>query len=77
MTELIEKEKAFKALSKYYHHKTPTQNRALEDALNHVPVEQAIPLDWLEHQRTMCYPGSERELFLRRLISDWKQEQNR
>ena len=37
----------------------------------------AIPLDWLEHQRTMCYPGSERELFLRRLISDWKQEQNR
>ena len=49
----------------------------IKDACDAQPTIDAIPLEWLERQRTMCYPGSERELFLRRLIADWKREQNR
>ena len=37
MSDLISKEKAYKVLTEYYHHKTEMQHKALREALDMVP----------------------------------------
>lgn len=44
---LIDKETAYKELSEYYHHNTFIQHLALSEALDRVPVVDAIPVEWL------------------------------
>ena len=47
MMQLIDKETAYKELSEYYHHNTFIQHLALSEALDRVPVVDAIPVQWL------------------------------
>ena len=41
--DLISKEKAYKVLTKYYHHKTEMQHKALREALDMVPSAELQP----------------------------------
>lgn len=45
---LIDRDKTYEVLTDYYHHKTGMQHEVLQDALSKVPVEDAIPIEWLE-----------------------------
>ena len=42
--QLIDKEQAYKTLSKYYHHTGMIQHQALREALDRVPVVDAQPV---------------------------------
>lgn len=42
--KLIDKEQAYKTLSKYYHHTGMIQHQALREALDRVPVVDAEPV---------------------------------
>ena len=44
----------------------------VEKGIRELPIIEAIPIEYLEKKRAECYPGSERELFLRWLINEWK-----
>lgn len=41
--DLISKEKAYKVLTEYYHHKTEMQHKALREALDMVPSAELQP----------------------------------
>ena len=51
--KLIDKEQAYKTLSKYYHHTGMIQHQALREALDRVPVVDAVPV---RHGRWIGYP---------------------
>ena len=40
MTDLINRETAYKTLSEYYHHRTDAQQQSLREALDRVPADQ-------------------------------------
>ena len=52
--ELIDKETVYKELSEYYHHTAFIQHLALSEALDRVPVVDAIPVEWLSKLADEC-----------------------
>lgn len=42
MSDLIDRETAYKVLTEYYHHSTDTQHQALREALSRVPSAEKI-----------------------------------
>ena len=45
MSDLIDRETAYKVLTEYYHHRTDTQHQALREALSRVP--SAEQTEWI------------------------------
>ena len=52
--ELIDKETVYKELSEYYHHTAFIQHLCLSEALDRVPVVDAIPVEWLSKLADEC-----------------------
>lgn len=88
--ELIDKEQAYQVLSDYYHHAVPSQHKALREALDRVPVVDAIPVhiiqDRIDQLQTVAdyalesnggyIESANSSLYeLKLLLSMWKKEQ--
>lgn len=52
--ELIDKETVYKELSEYYHHTAFIQHLCLSEALDRVPMVDAIPVEWLSKLADEC-----------------------
>lgn len=48
MSDLIDRESAYKVLTEYYHHSTEKQHRALREALKRVPSAEPKKGKWID-----------------------------
>lgn len=62
------------ALLKSINENRPYNADAVIEEIEFFPTIDAIPVKWLEKKRSYMYPGSEKELIVRRLIYDWREE---
>lgn len=73
--KLIDKEQAYQVLSEYYHHRMPIQHKALREALDRVPVVEAIPTEWIKEWIEEHHEYASR-VTITWLLDDWEQEKH-
>ena len=67
--DLINKEQAYQTLSEYYHHTGALQHMALKEALDRVPVVDAMPIRHGHWERHNTYHGDDVSGFI---DPDWR-----
>lgn len=70
---LIDRDKAYKVLTDYYHHKTGMQHEVLQDALSKVPEVNAIPIEWIKEWAMKSENTYNREQIIE-MLKDWREE---
>lgn len=77
--ELIDKETAYKELSEYYHHTAFIQHLCLAEALDRVPVVDAIPVQWLYNlaEKKESETDIKLSLMIKGVVALWHREQEK